>query len=88
MKSMRLDRMQVHRFGQSSTIDQIAYDAAARTLSIAFHASDTYVYEDIPATLVEAFCRARSAGAFFHERIRNRYRFRRDPERRRFGPNA
>ncbi len=55
MKSMRLDRMQVHRFGQSSTIDQIAYDAAARTLSIAFHASDTYVYEDIPATLVEAF---------------------------------
>ena len=88
MGSMRLDRMHVHGFSQSSTIDQIAYDAAARTLSIAFNDSGTYVYEDVPATLVEAFCRARSAGAFFHEQIRNRYAFRRDPEHRRFGPNA
>jgi hypothetical protein len=80
--------MRVHRFSQSATIDQIVYDAAARTLSIAFHDSGKYVYDGVPETLFEAFCRARSAGAFFHERIRNRYRFRRDPERRRFGPNA
>jgi hypothetical protein len=83
MRSMHLDRMRVHRFSQSSTIDQNAYDAAARTLSIAFNDSGRYVYDGIPETPFEVFCRSQSAGAFFHERISNRFRFRRDPERRR-----
>ncbi|WP_293699850.1 MULTISPECIES: KTSC domain-containing protein [unclassified Sphingopyxis] len=88
MRSKRLNCMRVHRFSQSSTIDRIAYDAAARTLSIAFYDSGKYIYDGVPETLFEAFCRAGSAGAFFHERVRNRFRFRRDPERRGFGPNA
>ena len=85
---MRCAAMRAHRFRQSSMIDHIAYDAAARTLRIAFRDSGTYVYDGVPLALFEAFCSASSAGTFFNERIKDRYHFRRDPERRRFGPNA
>ncbi|XVJ64341.1 MAG: KTSC domain-containing protein [Sphingopyxis sp.] len=69
-------------------IDCVVYDDAARTLCIAFRDTGRYVYEGVPAALFEAFCRAGSAGSFFNERIKDRYRFQRDPGRRRFGPNA
>jgi hypothetical protein len=80
--------MRAHRFPQSSIIDRIHYDDEARTLCISFRDTGKYIYEGVPAALFEAFCRAASAGSFFNERIKDRYRFRRDPERRRFGPNA
>lgn len=85
---MRYAVMRAHRFPQSSIIDRIIYDDEARTLCISFRDTGKYVYEGVPAALFEAFCRAASAGIFFNERIKDRYRFRRDPERRRFGPNA
>jgi hypothetical protein len=80
--------MRAHRFPQSSIIDRIIYDDEARTLCISFRDTGNYIYEGVPAALFETFCRAASAGSFFNERIKDRYRFRRDPERRRFGPNA
>lgn len=85
---MRCAAMRAHRFSQSSMIDHIVYDDAARTLCIAFRDAGKYVYDGVPAALFEAFCRAASAGTFFNERIKDRYRFRRDPGKRRFGPNA
>jgi hypothetical protein len=33
-------------------------------------------------------CKASSAGSVFNERIKGRYEFRFDPDRRRFGPKA
>lgn len=57
-------------------------------MCISFRDTGNYIYEGVPAALFETFCRAASAGSFFNERIKDRYRFRRDPERRRFGPNA
>lgn len=86
--SMRFARMRAHRFSQSSTIDRITYDEAARTLCIVFHGTGKYIYEGVPLALFETFCRSSSPGSFFNERIKERYRFRRDPERRRFGPHA
>lgn len=80
--------MRAHRFPQSSIIDRIAYDEAARTLAISFRDTGKYIYDGVPAALFDAFCRAASAGTFFNERIKDRYRFRRDPELRRYGPNA
>ncbi|MCW0199829.1 KTSC domain-containing protein [Sphingopyxis sp.] len=80
--------MRAHQFPKSSIIDRIIYDDEARTLCISFRGTGKYIYEGVPAALFEAFCRAASAGSFFNERIKDRYRFRRDPERRRFGPNA
>ena len=87
-RSMRCARMRAHRFNQSSTIDRIVYDDRASTLFISFRDTGKYVYDGVPSSLFEAFCRAPSAGGFFNERIKDRYRFRRDPTRRWFGPNA
>jgi hypothetical protein len=42
----------------------------------------------VPAETFEGFCHAASAGSFFNELIKDRFRYARDPERRRFGPNA
>ena len=86
--AMRCAGMRAHRFNQSSMIDRIVYDDEARTLCISFRETGKYVYDGVPSSLFAAFCRAPSAGAFFNERIKDRYRFRRDPARRRFGPNA
>lgn len=69
-------------------IEHIAYDDAAQILSICFAGTGTYLYDDVPAVLFEEFCRAPSAGSFFKEHIKDRFSFRRDPARRRFGPNA
>ena len=85
---MRCACMRAHRFNQSSTIDHIVYDERARTLCISFCDTGKYVYQGVSSSLFEAFCCAPSAGGFFNERIKDRYRFRRDPELRRFGPNA
>jgi len=69
-------------------IERIAYDDAAETLLISFNGTGSYLYDGVPAELFEEFCRTPSAGSFFNERIKDRYSFRPDPARRRFGPNA
>jgi len=80
--------MRAQRFSRSSTIDRISFDDEAGTLCVSFRDTGKYVYYDVPAALFEAFCKTSSAGAFFNEHVRHRFRFRRDPERRRFGPKA
>ena len=69
-------------------IDRIGFDDDAGILTILFWGTGKYLYYDVPAALFEEFCRAPSAGAFFNERIKDRFRCARDPERRRFGRNA
>jgi hypothetical protein len=71
-RSMRCARMRAHRFNQSSTIDRIVYDDRASTLCISFRDTGKYVYDGVPSSLFEAFCRAPSAGGFFNERIKDR----------------
>lgn len=80
--------MLAHRFNDSSMIERITYDLDARALAVTFRDTGKYIYEGVPEALFDAFCRAASAGTFFNERIKDRYRYRRDPARRRFGPNA
>ncbi|MEJ7935569.1 KTSC domain-containing protein [Sphingobium sp. AN558] len=69
-------------------IDRVAFDDDARVLSVSFKQTGKYLYYEVPATIFEALCKANSAGAFFNEQIKGRFQCRRDPERRRFGPNA
>ncbi|BBF70965.1 KTSC domain-containing protein [Sphingomonas bisphenolicum] len=69
-------------------IDRVAFDDDARVLSVSFKQTGKYLYNEVPATIFEALCKASSAGAFFNEQIKGRFQCRRDPERRRFGPNA
>lgn len=80
--------MRALRIDSSSVIDRIAYDDATATLCISFRDTGKYLYFDVPAELFDGFRRARSAGAFFNEHIKDRFRCQRDPGRRRYGPNA
>jgi hypothetical protein len=78
--------MRAHRFPGSSLIERVTYDADRGTLSIRFRHGGCYVYDAVPQSVFDAFCLASSAGAFFNEHVRHGYAFRRDPARRRFGP--
>lgn len=63
----------------SSVIDSIAYDEASKTLRISFRDTGDYLYFDVPAELFDRFHGADSAGSFFNEFVRGRYRYRRSP---------
>jgi hypothetical protein len=80
--------MRACRFRKSSMIDRVTFDDEASTLCVSFRQTGKYVYDDVPGTLFDALCKAASVGSFFNEHIKGRFRCRRDPERRRFGPNA
>lgn len=69
-------------------IDVIAFDGEQRVLTVTFRETGRYVYYEVPGPVFSAFCDAPSAGTFFNEKIKGRFRWRRDPERRRFGPMA
>ena len=72
----------------SSMISRVAYDEHERTLSIWFRESGRYVYFDVPPPVFDGLRQAPSAGRFFNEAIKRRYRCRFDPERRRFRPGG
>jgi len=78
--------MRAAAIDRSSVIDRIAYDTASTTLRISFRDTGDYLYFDVPADLFDRFHGAESAGSFFNEFIRGRYRYRRDPVRRKFAP--
>lgn len=69
-------------------IDRVAYDDDAQSLCVSFRRTGKYVYYDVPAAIFEALCKAGSVGGFFNSRIKGRFRCRRDPERKRYGPAA
>ncbi len=71
---------------KSSLISRIAYDEEAGALSIWFRETGRYVYYDVPRAIYDSLKRAPSAGRFFNECIKRRYRCGFDPERRRFRP--
>ncbi|MES2288468.1 MAG: KTSC domain-containing protein [Pseudomonadota bacterium] len=80
--------MRACRCPKSTMIERVTFDDAAAVLGISFRQTGKYLYYDVPASVFEAMCHAKSVGIFFNEQIKGRFRCRRDPERRRFGPNA
>lgn len=64
----------------SSVIRSFAYDPAARRLDIQFVSGRRYAYHGVPEKVASAFAAAGSRGGYFNRRIRDRYRFTRDPE--------
>ena len=67
-------------------IERAAYDDEASILCVSFKGTGKYVYYDVPAKVFEEMCSAVSVGTYFNDEIKTRFRCRRDPERRRFGP--
>ena len=57
----------------SSVIDDFDYEAESNALTIRFKSGRLYRYRQVPETVVLAFARARSKGAFFNRHIRDRY---------------
>lgn len=72
----------------SSIIDRIAYDEESEILTVTFRENGKYLYYDVPAAVFDAFRKAPSAGSFFNAHVKDQFRCSRDPERKRFGPNA
>lgn len=79
--------MRAARLG-SSMIEKICYDEEEGSLSIWFRATGRYVYYGVPGAIYEGLRRAQSAGRYFNQCIKGRYRCAFDPERRRFRPTG
>jgi hypothetical protein len=62
---------------ESEAIDEIGYDAGCSVMFVRFAHGGWYSYFDVPAAIYEAFVAAESHGRFFHERIRDRFPYRR-----------
>ena len=73
---------------RSSMIDRIAYDEAEGALSIWFRATGRYIYYGVPRAVYDALRSAPSAGRYFNECIKRRYRCAFDPDRKRFRPTG
>ena len=70
-RSFRLAMVQV----ESEAIDEIGYDAARSILFVRFAHGGWYRYFEVRAEIYEAFVSAESHGRYFHEHIRDRYRY-------------
>ena len=66
-------------------IDRIVFDEDAATLAISFRQSGRYIYHGVPRAIYEALSKAQSAGRFFNECIKGRFRC--EPERKRHRPD-
>lgn len=64
---------------QSSLIRRIVFDEEAETLQVSFRSGLKYIYEGVPRTIYDALGRAASAGRFFNEHVKGRYRCHPDP---------
>jgi hypothetical protein len=69
-------------------IERICYDEEEGSLSIWFRATGRYIYYGVPRAVFDALKAAPSAGRYFNESIKRRYRCAFDPERRRFRPTG
>lgn len=70
----------------SSLIVRVAYDEEARILKLWFRDGGPYLYFEVPKSVYEALCRAASAGRYFNECVKGRYRCAFDPSRKRYRP--
>jgi hypothetical protein len=61
----------------SEAIAEIPYDAERSTMFVRFVDGEWYSYFDVPSEAHRAFVDAESHGRYFHDHIRDRYRFRR-----------
>lgn len=67
-----MDRVPV----RSSNMRSVGYDRETETLEVEFQSGDIYRYFHVPERVHEGLIRASSKGSYFHDNIRERYRFR------------
>jgi hypothetical protein len=59
----------------SEALSSVGYDPALHVLEVEFSSGSVYQYFDVPAHEVEKLLRAPSRGAYFSDRVRDRYRY-------------
>jgi hypothetical protein len=62
---------------QSSNLLSIGYDANSKILEIEFRNGTIYQYFDVQEAIYLALMNATSQGKFFHQFVKDRYRFKR-----------
>lgn len=60
---------------ESEALSSVGYDPARRVLEVEFTSGRVYQYFGVPQHEVERLLRAESRGAYFSERVRDRYEF-------------
>ena len=60
----------------SSDVESIGYDGISETLEIEFHSGGIYQYFGVPESIYSGLMKARSHGSYFHQHIRDKYRYR------------
>ncbi|HEY4555568.1 MAG TPA: KTSC domain-containing protein [Lysobacter sp.] len=60
---------------ESEALASVGYDLARHVLEIEFTNGRVYQYFDVPRGEVERLLSAGSQGAYFSERVRDRYRY-------------
>lgn len=60
---------------RSSVLDGVKYDAASRTLSIAFDSGDVYDYQNVPEDVYRGLIAAGSKGQYFQSKIKGRFSY-------------
>jgi KTSC domain len=64
-------------FAPSSILASVRYDAGAAVLEVDLQNGTSYRYFLVPRSVVSALSSAPSAGAFFNQHIRTRFRYER-----------
>lgn len=59
----------------SEALASVGYDPASHVLEVEFASGRVYQYFDVPRHEVERLLRAPSQGAYFSDRVRDRYRY-------------
>lgn len=60
---------------QSSNLCSVGYDEATRTLEIEFNNGSIYRYYGVPPSVYRGLMSALSHGKYFHQHIRDVYRY-------------
>lgn len=60
----------------SSNLASVGYDPQTNTLEILFHSGGLYQYFGVPPHVYQGLMSASSHGKYFHQHIKNIYRFR------------
>lgn len=59
----------------SSHLSRVRYDEKSRTLEVEFQDGQHYQYFDVPRRTYDGLMRASSHGKYFHENIRESFRY-------------
>jgi hypothetical protein len=59
---------------QSSNLRAVSYDEAKKNLEIEFHSGIIHQYQNVPSKIHADLMNAPSAGIFYTEKIKNRFR--------------